>query len=171
MNGAGTTSAPALTCSAATRAFGFLLIWIVLSGDGPVDLLPGLVAAVAATWTSVRLLPPGKSPVQPLALAGLALRYLRQSVIAGADAARRALDPRLPLRPGFVRYPVGLHPGAARNAFTTLMSLMPGTLPIASDEGSALLVHCLDIGLPVTAQLAAEEALLVRVMGATRSDG
>jgi multicomponent Na+:H+ antiporter subunit E len=171
MNGAGATPSPALARSAAARAFGFLIIWIILSDAGPGDLLPGLVAAVAATWTSLRLVPPGGSRAQPLALAGLVLRYLRQSVIAGTDAARRALDPRLPLRPGFVRYSVSLRPGAARNAFTTLTSLMPGTLPIASDERSAILIHCLDVGQPIAAQLAAEEALLLRVIGAPRANG
>jgi len=30
--------------------------------------------------------------------------FLRQSIVAGIDVAQRALDPRLPLRPGFVVY-------------------------------------------------------------------
>ena len=35
-----------------------------------------------------------------------------------------------------------------------------------SDDNGALLIHCLDVGQPVAAQLAAEEALLARVIGA-----
>jgi multicomponent Na+:H+ antiporter subunit E len=98
-------------------------------------------------------------------MAGLVLRFLRQSIVAGTDVARRALDPRLPLRLGVVAYPVQLAPGATRNTFCTLSSLLPGTLPAGSDERGALLVHCLDIGEPIVAQLTEEESLLVRAVG------
>jgi multicomponent Na+:H+ antiporter subunit E len=164
-------SAVGVVRPAAMRAAGFFIIWIILSNGGPFDLLLGLAAALAATWVSLRLLPRGRSRVQPLALAEFALRFLRQSVAAGADVARRALDPALPLNPGFVRYPVGLPPGPARNTFTTMMSLLPGTVPIGPDQSGALVVHCLDIRQPVAEQLAAEEAVLVRVLGGVPGDG
>jgi multicomponent Na+:H+ antiporter subunit E len=151
---------------AAVRAVGFFAIWVALSGG----LLPGIVAALAATWISLRLLPPDTTRLQPLALGKYVLRFLVQSLHAGADVARRALDPRLPLRPGFVRYPVGLPAGGRRNTFTTLTSLLPGTLPVGADESGALLIHCLDTGQPVAAQLAAEEALLARIIGAASGD-
>ena len=122
----------------------------------------------AATWTSLRLLPPGRWRVSPLGLARLALRFPRQSVMAGVDVARRALDPRLPLRPGFVTYRRGLPPGPARDAFCALASLLPGTLPVGTNEDGTLLVHCLDVEQPVAAQLAAEEALFVRALGGCR---
>ena len=99
------------------------------------------------------------------------LRFLYQSVIAGADVARRALDPRLPLRTGFVVYPVGLPEGPARNAFASLMSLLPGTVPTGTDDSGGLLIHCLDVGQPVAAQLAEEEALFVRAIGWTDGNG
>ena len=100
------------------RTAGFLAFWVILSGLDPVDLLVGAVAAVIATWTSLHLLPPGPWSFRPLALAQLALRFLRQSISAAIDVAWRALDPRMPLRPGFVFYPVRFPPGTARNAFT-----------------------------------------------------
>jgi len=146
------------------RAAGFLGLWLVLSGAALGDLPIGAVAVVAAPWTSLRLLPPGPWHPRPAALARLALRFLRQSVIAGVDVAWRALDPRLPVRPGFVVYPVRLAPGPARNAFSALASLVPGTVPAGAAEGGALLVHGLDVGQPVAAQLATEEALLVRAL-------
>jgi multicomponent Na+:H+ antiporter subunit E len=156
---------------AAVRALGFMAIWTALSGGSAGDLLPGIVAALAASWASLRLLPPGSARLQPRALAEFVLRFLLQSVLAGADVARRALDPRLPLRPGFVRYPVGLPAGARRNTFATLTSLLPGTLPLGADEGGALVIHCLDTGQPVAAQLAAEEAMLLRIIGAAAGGG
>ena len=97
------------------------------------------MAVVAATWTSLHLLPPGGARGSPAALRRLALRFLYQSVVAGADVARRALDPRLPLRPGFVAYPVGFPPGAARNVFATLTSLLPGTVPSEEESGDTRL--------------------------------
>jgi multicomponent Na+:H+ antiporter subunit E len=97
------------------------------------------------------------------------LRFLCQSVVAGVDVARRALDPRLPLNPGFVLYAVRLPPGPRRNTFTALMSLLPGTVPTGSAEGG-LLIHCLDVGQPVAAQLAEEEALFARVVEDLQGD-
>jgi multicomponent Na+:H+ antiporter subunit E len=153
------------------RAAGFFIIWYMLTGGGAADLLVGAVAALAAVWTSLHLLPPGTSHVRPSALARLVLHFLWQSVVAGVDVARRALHPRLPLRPGFVVYPVGLPPGPACNMFTTLMSLLPGTVPAGSTENGGILIHCLDIEQPVAGQLAAEEALFARVIGGSDSDG
>jgi hypothetical protein len=57
------------------------------------------------------------------------LRFLCQSVVASTDVARRVLDPRLPLRQGFVTYPVQLAPGAIWNTFCTLSSFLPGRFP------------------------------------------
>jgi len=154
--------------SAAVRAFaraaGFLVLWLVLAGADPADLPAAAVAVVAATWTSLRLLPPGSSRLAPSALAKLTLRFAYQSVAAGVDVAKRALDPRLPLRPGFVRYPVRFPPGPARNAFATLTSLLPGTVPAGAEPG-LIVYHCLDVEQPVMSQLAAEEAALARALG------
>jgi multicomponent Na+:H+ antiporter subunit E len=143
----------------------------MLTGGGPADLVVGAVAALAAVWTSLHLLPPGTSRVRPSALVGLVLHFLWQSVVAGVDVAGRALHPRLPLHPGFVVYPVGLPPGPARNMFTSLMSLLPGSVPTGSVENGGLLIHCLDVEQPVARQLAAEEALFARVIGGSDSDG
>jgi len=137
-----------LSRAAVLRAVGFFLLWIMLSGGDPADLAVGAMAALAATWASPSLLAPDASRVRPA-----------------------ALDPKLPLRPGFVLHTVGLPPGAARNMFTTLMSLLPGTVPTGSDERGRILIHCLDVEQPVAAQLAAAEALFVRVVGEARGDG
>ena len=149
---------------AGARAAGFLVLWLVLAGADVADLPAAAVAVVAATWTSLRLLPPGSSRLSPSALAKLTLRFAYQSVAAGVDVAWRALDPRLPLRPGFVRYPVRFPPGPARNAFTTLTSLLPGTVPTGAERGH-IVYHCLDVDQPVMLQLASEEAALARALG------
>ena len=161
----------ALSRPPVVRALGFLVLWVILTAGSRADLGAGAVAALAATWASLSLLPSDTSRVRPAALVRLALRFLRQSVVAGIDVARRALDPRLPLHLGFVVYPVGLPSGPARNMFTTLMSLLPGTVPTGSDERGGLLIHCLDTGQPVAAQLTTEEEVFARVIAEARTGG
>jgi multicomponent Na+:H+ antiporter subunit E len=140
--------------------FGF---WTILVGVGVADLLVGVGVSALATRVSLHLLPATPRRYDPVAAARLALRFLRQSVVAGLDVARRAFDPRLPLRPGFVSYPARCPPGLFRSAFTAFTSLQPGTLPAGSDDGR-IVYHCLDVDEPVVAQLAAEEVALSRVV-------
>lgn len=156
--------------AALTRGAGFFGFWLLLAGPAPADLVAGLCAAAAATWTSLRLLPPSGRRWRYAALARLALRFGQESIMGGVDVARRALAVRLPLRPGFIAYPVRLPSGPARNVFSALTSVLPGTLPAGVDEQGALLYHCLDVEQPVAAQLAIDEALLLQVRGETHDD-
>jgi multicomponent Na+:H+ antiporter subunit E len=87
----------------------------------PGDLRAGIVAIGAATVTSLRLLPPGNVEISPVAFASLVLR-VRQSLVAGIDVARRALDPQLPLQPGVVVFSPRLPGGTALNAVCTANS-------------------------------------------------
>ena len=159
VNGPGTPG------SAISRAAGFFGFWLVLTGADAADLAAGSIAAVAATWASLRLMPAQQWSLRPIKLAGLVLHFLRQSIAAGTDVALRALDPRLPLRPGFVVYQARLPPGTKRDAFCAIMSLLPGTLPCGAVEGNGLAIHCLDVTQPVVEQLAAEEALCMQTLG------
>jgi multicomponent Na+:H+ antiporter subunit E len=152
------------------RAASFFAFWVILSGLNPLDLAAGFFTAIAAAWASLVLLPPGRWSLRPLVLARLVLRFLRQSIVAGLDVAWRALDPRMPLRPGFVVYPSRLPPGPARNAFCTLTSLLPGTLPSGTDASGNLFIHCLDVTQPVAEQLKEEEALFVHMLGGDRDN-
>ena len=154
------------------RAVALLALWLVLvGGPDPADRPAGIVALAAATWASLRLLPPRGARLSPIALACLVSRFARQSIVAGVDIAWRALDPQLPLRPGFVIYSAQLPPGPALNAFCALTSLAPGTLPAGPDDSGAFVVHCLDVRQPVASHLAADEELLTRALGHGRDDG
>lgn len=167
----GTREPPSLTAGAISRAAGFFGFWVLLGGVAPADLVAGVVAALLATWASLRLLPPRGRRPQLTAAARLTGRFLLQSVVAGADIAWRALHPRLPLRPGLVRYRTRIAPGPPRTAFCTLASLVPGTLPCGSEGTGTLLVHCLDVASPSAEELAIEESLLRQALGETRDDG
>lgn len=142
---------------------------MVLIGASPSDLAVGVLASAAASWTSLTLLPPGPARVRMTALLSLIPRFLWKSVVAGWDVTRRALDPGLPLRTGFVAYPARFRSRLVRNAFASYTSLLPGTLPI-EDDGETLLYHCLDIEQPVAAELATEETALAQAVGGDNAD-
>ncbi len=156
--------APTLARTALARGVMFFAMWVVLMPSvKPGDLAIGLVSTVAATWTSVRLLPREAGHVHFRSLLGFVPHFLWQSVMAGVDVGRRALDPRMPLKPGFVDCPVGFPPGLARNEFASIMSLMPGSVPVDESE-HAIVFHCLDTDQPLAQQMAEEEQLLTEAL-------
>jgi multicomponent Na+:H+ antiporter subunit E len=164
MNGA----SPAVVVVRALLYFG---IWIVIDQSAkPANLAFGVLAAAAATWVSLRLLPPASGRVRLGVLLTLLPRFLWQSLVAGIDVARRAFSPRLSLAPGFVDYPARLPRGSARNAFELISSLMPGSVPTGETEAS-IEYHCLDVGQPVVEQLAAEEQAYSKALVPGRRHG
>jgi len=153
------------------RALLYFGIWIVVDQSAkPANLVIGVLASAAATWVSMRLLPPAGGRVRLAVLLALLPRFLWQSLVAGADVARRAFSPRLPLAPGFVDYPVRLPRGSARNAFELISSLMPGSVPTAETEAT-IEYHCLDTQQAVIGQLAAEEQAYARALVPGRRHG
>jgi multicomponent Na+:H+ antiporter subunit E len=140
---------------------------MIMAGGRFADVAPGIGAAVLATWVSFLMLPPdpGQAQVRPFAVLQLAVRFVWGSVVAGVDIARRAFSPSMPLKTGYVSYPVTLPPGPSRNLFMSVTSLMPGTLPAGSDETGGLIYHCLDVEQPVVRNLHHEEAQLIAALG------
>jgi len=142
-----------------------VLLWLIVAGWSLKDLPIGLAAAAGATRISLKLSPPAHSSFRPAQLLPIVFNVLRGSLAAGFDVARRALSPRLDLSPGFVTCPLSLPPGGARESFCLLQSLEPGTLPTGA-EGAILYVHGLDLGQPIAATFAAEEARFRKALGA-----
>jgi multicomponent Na+:H+ antiporter subunit E len=153
------------------RGTGFFLLWMLLMQSGnPADLGIGLFASVGATWVSLHLMPPAEGGLHFGRLIALLPHLLGESLLAGIDVARRAFDPRLPLRPGLVSCPLAFPPGFARNTFATITSLLPGSVAAGEVDG-VLVYHCLDISAPVVEQLWKEERLLARALVAGRRHG
>lgn len=149
--------------AAALRGVALFGLWLGLGGGtGLADLAMGAVAALLATRVSLRLMPPSGGAFRPLAALRLGVGLVRVSVSAGLDIALRALDPRLPIRPGEVAVPLALPPGAARDSFRLYAGLAPGTLPSGLDADGRLIVHALDLDQPVARDISAAEALFAR---------
>jgi multicomponent Na+:H+ antiporter subunit E len=154
-----------------TRALLYAGLWIIVDQSAkPANLMVGVLTTIAATWVSLKLLPPARGRVRLGLLLMLLPRFLWQSLVAGFDVARRALAPRLDLQPGFVEYRTQLPPGSARSAFELIASLMPGTVP-SGDDPQHIEFHCLDTRQPVAEQLAAEERAYAPALQGERRDG
>ncbi len=168
----GAQSAPSGTAARAAlllRAVGFFALWMLLMQSFKVaDLLIGLLATVAATWTSLHMLPPDSGSIRFHRLLLLLPHLFWQSIIAGVDVARRALSPQPRLNPGFVDCPLSFPPGLARNTFASITSLLPGTVA-CGDLANGLTYHCLDVTDPVIDQLHEEESRLKAALQAGRS--
>lgn len=150
------------------RAALLYVAWAAMAGTGPLDLVIGLPVAGLAAWASLLLMPQADRSLSVAGLARLALRFPGQSLAAGIDVARRAFDPRLPIRPGLVICPTSLPAGVSRDAFLALMSLQPGSLPVAERADGTVLVHALDTADPIAARFAAEEVSFKIATGARR---
>jgi multicomponent Na+:H+ antiporter subunit E len=148
---------------ALVRAAIFFTFWLMISGGNGILVAVGIVAVAIATWTSLRLLPVRGLRMQPLAAATLTMHILRHSAEAGIDVAWRAFDPLLSLRSGFVVFPSACQ-SAQRATLFALSSLQPGALPAGTDQNDRMVVHCLESGQPVVANMAVEEALFMRAL-------
>ena len=150
-----------------TRALAFLLLWLAVAGRKPSDLPVGVAVAFAAAWASILLAPPSVGRLSIRAALAFLVDFLSLSLWSGLNVARRALSATPDLRPGVVEARLRLQPGFARNAFCMIASLLPGTLltGFEPDDDQKVYVHGLDVGRPIVAELAAEEASFMRMIG------
>lgn len=154
------------------RALAYFVVWVVLLGDVSVgDAAVGMLVALAAASLSIALRPPREGALRIGSLAMLLASFLRDSLVAGVDVARRAFSPAMPLRTGFVTFRVAAPSGDERSLFTGLTSLMPGSVPAGVDASGDVIFHCLDTDQPITEQLSAYEQRLADALGSPRTPG
>jgi multicomponent Na+:H+ antiporter subunit E len=144
------------------RAALFALVWWILTGGATDSWLVGAPVVLFATLVSVVLLPPFS-----WSLTGI-IRFvpffLWRSLCGGADVARRALDPRLPISPGMYHHRWRLPPGLPRVFMANTVSLLPGTLSAEMDE-EYVHVHVLDQTRAFASELAMIEVRVARLFG------
>lgn len=153
---------PSALPAALARGAVFFGLWLVLTGAEPLGLPFGLIAALCATYASLRLLPPGPGAIAARALPRLALILLRQSFSAGWDVALRAFASPPRLAPGVIEVPLAIPPGPSRDAFRALASLAPGSLPLEDQPDGGLRLHTLDLAMPLEKDLAETKAAFAR---------
>lgn len=146
------------------RSFAFALLWWILA-EGRVDgWLLGVVAVCAATWASLKLLPPADHPIRIAGLFGFLHFFLWNSIRGGIQVAMMALRGRAALQPGMLELRVTLPPGGPSILLVKVLGLMPGTVGVEMRDES-LRLHVLDERLPVVAETRALEAVIARLFG------
>lgn len=150
--------------SAALAAIVLGGLWLVLTGFAPGALVFGGPAIAAAAALSFLFPPAPPWRIAPFAAVRFAFYFAWQSVCGALDVARRALDPRMPLAPGFRTVTLTLRPGPGRILLANTISLLPGTLS-AEIAGNRLIVHALDTDADIAAEVADLERRIRAVFG------
>jgi multicomponent Na+:H+ antiporter subunit E len=142
----------------------FAALWWVLSEGDSSSWLFGVLFALLASVASLRLTPERGWRIRPLGALRLFAYFAVQSVVGGVDVALRAIRPSMPIAPGFVTCAVRLPTESARVLLADTVSLLPGTLS-SGFEGSTLVIHVLDCGLPVADDVRRVEERIADALG------
>ncbi len=148
---------------------GLVLLWLLLTGGEPLSWVIGLPAIVAASWSAVLLEPPNVKTFSLVGLLRFAPWFLKASLLASIDVARRAMAVSPRLNPGLIVYRSRLPEGAPLVFFCSCICLLPGTLT-ADLRGAELSVHVIDEALPNEQELQRLEGRVARVFGAKDGD-
>ena len=140
-------------------------VWAIIARADPASWVVALPSVGLALLVFERLRDRRRSKLRPWMLPSFAAWFLWHSLRGGTDVAWRALQPRMPLRPGFLRYRLALPEGPARIFLVNCLSLLPGTLS-ADIEGDELVLHALDVGAGVMAETRAAEQRVQSLYGA-----
>lgn len=142
--------------SAAFTALVLSLLWLGLTGGGAEAWAFG-IPAILAGIALVQMFPPAtRWRLSPMGTLRFVLWFAWQSVLGSVDVAARALAWRVRVRPTFRHYHTALPEGAPRLVFANAITLLPGTMS-AGMNGTALVIHMLDRGADLEAELGALE--------------
>lgn len=155
--------------SVLSRAMIFALLWVALSGAAVDGWAYGAAAVTAATWFSLHLYPGDQPRVRAWRAAAFAPVLLARGFLGGLDVARRALDPRLPVRPGWMRLRLRQGFAPANVLLGGVMSILPGSLAAGPDEGT-MNVHMLNAEIDASESLAREERRIHWLFGLTETE-
>ncbi len=149
-------------CDIVVRILLFSTIWLILSGGDLSSWWIGMPATLFAVIASIALIPPVSLVWSEVpAFIGF---FLIHSLAGGADVARRALHPRMPIAPDLITYPLRIPPGLPQVFMANTVNLLPGTL-IAELNPGFLKVHVLDKHQNATTALQSVEQRVARLFG------
>lgn len=146
-----------------TLAALYALLWWLLSRHGSGALLFGVLAIATAAGASWRMGGPRARIRSWARMPGFVALFVWQSLRGGTDIALRAFSPDMRLRPGLVAIRLTLDNDAMRALLALVVSLLPGTIAVRL-EGERLLLHALDVRVPVEAEVRRFEAELAALV-------
>ncbi|MCH8498768.1 MAG: Na+/H+ antiporter subunit E [Marinobacter sp.] len=146
------------------RFLAVLLVWWILTDGEASALAFGVGVAVLVMLVSAVLFPRSGYRLVWYRVPGFLWFFVVQSAVAGLDVARRLLAPSLPIAPGLRALTVHLPEGAPRWLLANVLSLLPGTLSVRLQDNQ-LLMHCLDTGMPLEAQVRQAERRVAALFG------
>lgn len=148
------------------RTLLFALLWWVLTEGRSDSWGLGVVALLAALWTSLQLLPPSPRRISLTGVARFLGFFLANSVRGGAQVSWMALRGSATLRPTILEFELELPPGAPRFLLLYSLGLMPGTLGVEL-AGERLRFHVIDERAVILATVQELQRLIARIF---RSD-
>lgn len=147
------------------RFLGFFMLWLILTEGYPGAWSFGLPVVIIALLVSGKIHRSGTWQWRWKGLCSFLPFFLWQSLRGGIDVARRAIDPQLPLAPGFLEHRLRLPLGPSRIFLADIISLLPGTCSVSMEKEDVLLVHVLDETMPTEVSLYRLEKLIAELFG------
>ena len=143
------------------------VLWVILTGGQSETPLLAITVVLLAAYLSLLTIPAGSVRLSARGILRFLPFFLRESLHAGMDVARRAFrEPTVP-RSTTLDYDSSLPPGLPLSLFVAILGLLPGTLA-RGREGSRVRIHVLDDEAPIEAQL---QRLEKRIADLTGSGG
>lgn len=124
------------------------LLWLAIAGINVSEMILGGVVAlilsyILADYVNAALT--AGTIVKTILFIGLYIPTLIIELIkANLDVAKRVLDPKLPLHPGFVKIPTDIKSDVGKLTLANSITLTPGTLSIDADEDN-IYIHWIDV--------------------------
>ncbi len=142
----------------------FALLWWILIEGKLAGWWYGIPVILMAVLVSLLLLPTPRQSRPWWQTARFVGFFLWESLRGGIDVALRAINPRRPLNPDLIDYPLRLPEGNARIVLMNTISLLPGTLS-ANLHDDCLQVHTLDDNPQMMQSLEQVETLVAQLFG------
>lgn len=139
------------------------LWWLITQGRADAWLV-GVPAVALAVFASIQLSSHALPRLSITGLIGFLGLFLRESVSGGIDVARRTLEPKLRIEPGFKNYRLRIRDPGARVLLINCIGLLPGTLA-ADWDGDQAELHLLDAGENPDRQIQRLEQAIARLYG------
>lgn len=146
------------------------LVYVMLTGGFVVqELILGALISVILTLIIahyVNYTMDWKFPIRIAIFLGWYLPvFIWQLLLANIDVAKRVLNPKLPLNPGFVKVPTDLEGDFAKLMLANSITLTPGTLSVDVKD-QAVYVHTVNVeGKTEADHKAAISGLFERILG------